>query len=163
MNYAVLKSGGKQYKVSAGDVILVEKILGESGSKITFEDIVMMGEGAQIHIEESELKAASVTGEVIEQTRGPKLIIFKKKRRQNYRRKKGHKQDLTAIRIKSIDLKKSITKNTLEAKKVDAKPAAKKDSIKVAAPKKPATKTTAKKNTTKTTVKKTAKKAPNKE
>ena len=163
MNYAVLKSGGKQYKVSAGDVILVEKILGESGSKITFEDIVMMGEGAQIHIEESELKAASVTGEVIEQTRGPKLIIFKKKRRQNYRRKKGHKQDLTAIRIKSIDLKKSIAKNTLEAKKVDAKPAAKKDSIKVAASKKPATKTTAKKNTTKTTVKKTAKKAPNKE
>ena len=55
MNYAVLKSGGKQYKVSAGDVILVEKILGESGSKITFEDIVMMGEGAQIHIEEAEL------------------------------------------------------------------------------------------------------------
>jgi large subunit ribosomal protein L21 len=140
MNYAVLKSGGKQYKVSAGDVILVEKILGESGSKITFEDIIMMGEGAQIHIEEAELKTASVTGEVIEQTRGPKLIIFKKKRRQNYRRKKGHKQDLTAIRIKSIDLKKSATKKVVEAKK----PTVKKDSVKK-------------------TVKKTAKKAPNKE
>ena len=121
MNYAVLKSGGKQYKVSAGDVILVEKILGESGSKITFDDIVMMGEGSQIHIEEAELKSASVTGEVIEQTRGPKLIIFKKKRRQNYRRKKGHKQDLTVIRIKSIDLKQATLAKTVEAKKAPKK------------------------------------------
>lgn len=158
MNYAVLKSGGKQYKVSAGDVILVEKILGESGSKITFEDIVMMGEGAQIHIEEAELKTASVTGEVIEQTRGPKLIIFKKKRRQNYRRKKGHKQDLTAIRIKSIDLKKSVAKKVVEAKK----PAVKKDSAKIETVTKK-TQTTKKKDSAKKTVKKTAKKAPNKE
>jgi len=130
MNYAVLKSGGKQYKVSAGDVILVEKILGESGSKITFDDIVIMGEGAQIHIEEAELKSASVTGEVIEQTRGPKLIIFKKKRRQNYRRKKGHKQDLTAIRIKSIDLKKVATTKTAETKKAETKTSIKKNSAK---------------------------------
>ena len=153
MNYAVLKSGGKQYKVSEGDVILVEKILGESGSKITFEDIIMMGEGAQVHIEETELKNASVTGEVIEQTRGPKLIIFKKKRRQNYRRKKGHKQDLTAIRIKSIDLKKSATKKIVEAKKTGVK----KDNAKIETVTKK-TQTSAKK-----TVKKTAKKAPNKE
>jgi large subunit ribosomal protein L21 len=158
MNYAVLKSGGKQYKVSAGDVILVEKILGESGSKITFEDIIMMGEGAQIHIEETQLKTASVTGEIIEQTRGPKLIIFKKKRRQNYRRKKGHKQDLTAIRIKSIDLKKSATKKVVEAKK----PAVKKDSAKKETVTKK-TQTTTKKDSAKKTVKKTAKKAPNKE
>jgi len=154
MNYAVLKSGGKQYKVSAGDVILVEKILGESGSKITFDDIVMMGEGSQIHIEEAELKSASVTGEVIEQTRGPKLIIFKKKRRQNYRRKKGHKQDLTVIRIKSIDLKKAAVAKTVKAKKVETKTAVKKDSAKT---------TKAKKVETKTTEKKIAKKAPKKE
>ena len=158
MNYAVLKSGGKQYKVSAGDVILVEKILGESGSKITFEDIIMMGEGAQIHIEETQLKTASVTGEIIEQTRGPKLIIFKKKRRQNYRRKKGHKQDLTAIRIKSIDLKKSATKKVVEAKK----PTVKKDGEKIEAATKK-TQATTKKDSAKKTVKKTAKKAPNKE
>ena len=158
MNYAVLKSGGKQYKVSAGDVILVEKILGESGSKITFEDIIMMGEGAQIHIEETQLKTASVTGEIIEQTRGPKLIIFKKKRRQNYRRKKGHKQDLTAIRIKSIDLKKSAASKVVETKKPDVK----KDSAKIETVTKK-TQTTIKKNSAKKTVKKTAKKAPNKE
>ena len=154
MNYAVLKSGGKQYKVSAGDVILVEKILGESGSKITFDDIVMMGEGSQIHIEEAELKSASVTGEVIEQTRGPKLIIFKKKRRQNYRRKKGHKQDLTVIRIKSIDLKKAAVAKTVEAKKVETKTAVKKDSAKI---------TKAKKAETKNSAKNIAKKAPKKE
>jgi large subunit ribosomal protein L21 len=162
MNYAVLKSGGKQYKVSAGDVILVEKILGESGSKITFDDIVIMGEGAQIHIEEDELKSASVTGEVIEQTRGPKLIIFKKKRRQNYRRKKGHKQDLTAIRIKSIDLKKVATTKTAESKKVETKTAIKKDSVKKAV-KKIETKTSIKKDSAKKAIKTVAKKASNKE
>ena len=162
MNYAVLKSGGKQYKVSAGDVILVEKILGESGSKITFDDIVIMGEGAQIHIEEDELKSASVTGEVIEQTRGPKLIIFKKKRRQNYRRKKGHKQDLTAIRIKSIDLKKVATTKTAESKKVETKTAIKKDSVKKAV-KKIETKTAIKNDSAKKAIKTVAKKASNKE
>ena len=142
MNYAIIKSGGKQYKVSAGDVILVEKILGESGNKITFDDIVMMGEGAKIHIAETELKSASVTGEVIDQTRGPKLIVFKKKRRQNYRRKKGHKQNLTAIRIKSIDLKKTASSKNLEPKIVKSETTAKKVSPKTkssaikAAPKK---------------------------
>ena len=102
MNYAVLKSGGKQYRVSAGDVILVEKIIGDSGSKVTFNDIIMMGEGSKIHMEKNELKAASVTGEVIEQTRGPKLLVFKKKRRHNYRRKIGHRQELTLVKIENV-------------------------------------------------------------
>jgi len=173
MNYAVLKSGGKQYKVSAGDVILVEKILGDSGTKITFNDIVMMGEGSQIHIEEAELKSASVTGEVIEQARGPKLIIFKKKRRQNYRRKKGHKQDLTVIRIKSIDLKQAALAKTVEAKKVETKTAVKKNSAKTTKAKKVETKTAVKKDSakitkakkaeTKNSAKNIAKKAPKKE
>jgi len=150
MNYAVLKSGGKQYKVSAGDVILVEKIIGDSGSKVTFEDIIMMGEGAKIHVEESELKTASVTGKVIEQTRGPKLLVFKKKRRHNYRRKKGHKQDLTAVRIESIDLKKTAAKTSskVEVKKpVEAKIDKKTEAVKKTATKKTeaAKKTTAKK------------------
>jgi large subunit ribosomal protein L21 len=170
MNYAVLKSGGKQYRVSAGDVILVEKIIGESGSKITFDDIIMMGEGAKIHVEENELKTASVTGEVIEQTRGPKLLVFKKKRRHNYRRKKGHKQDLTAVRIHSIDLKKNaaktakkdIEKNTAEIKtspkKVKAteitKKSAPKSAEKKSTTKKAGPKTAAKKATSKKVAKK---------
>ena len=138
MNYAVLKSGGKQYKVSAGDVILVEKIIGDSGSKVTFDNIIMMGEGSKIHIEENELKAASVTGEVIEQTRGPKLLVFKKKRRHNYRRKKGHKQDLTAVKIKSIDLKKTAAKTV--SKDTAKKPAIAKTAKKATIVKKTATK-----------------------
>lgn len=160
MNYAVLKSGGKQYKVSAGDVILVEKIIGDSGSKITFEDIIMMGEGAKIHVEESELKTASVTGKVIEQTRGPKLLVFKKKRRHNYRRKKGHKQDLTAVRIESIDLKKTAAKTSSKAEA--KKPAEAKIDKKTEAVKKTATKKTEAEK--KTTAKKVApKKAAKKE
>ena len=155
MNYAVIKSGGKQYKVSSGDVILVEKITGESGTKVTFDDVIMMGEGKTIHIEDSDLKTATVTGEVIEQTRGSKIIVFKKKRRHNYRRKQGHKQDLTAVRIKTIELKKSskttktenkqtVTKKESTSKKVatKAKSSVKKDTNK----------------TTKNTVKATSKK-----
>ncbi len=158
MNYAVLKSGGKQYRVSAGDVILIEKIIGDSGSKVTFDNIIMMGEGSKIHIEKNELKTASVTGEVIEQTRGPKLLVFKKKRRHNYRRKKGHKQDLTAVKIQSIDLKKTATKTV--AKDTAKKPSVAKTPKKVDAAKKAVTKkVVAKKTTTsKATTKKAAKK-----
>ena len=171
MNYAVLKSGGKQYRVTAGDVILIEKIIGESGSKVTFDDIIMMGEGAQIHVEENELKAASVTGEVIEQTRGPKLLVFKKKRRHNYRRKKGHKQDLTAVRIQSIDLKKVGTKTTKKETNVKTpedksiiKDEKKVDTKSKAAPKKAEKKTTTKKAAPKTAAKKaTPKKVAKKE
>ena len=171
MNYAVLKSGGKQYRVTAGDVILIEKIIGESGSKVTFDDIIMMGEGAQIHVEENELKAASVTGEVIEQTRGPKLLVFKKKRRHNYRRKKGHKQDLTAVRIQSINLKKVGTKTPKKETNVKApedksiiKDEKKVDTKSKAAPKKAEKKTTTKKAAPKTAAKKaTPKKVAKKE
>jgi large subunit ribosomal protein L21 len=160
MNYAVLKSGGKQYRVSAGDVILVEKIIGDSGSKVTFEDIIMMGEGSKIHMEKNELKAASVTGEVIEQTRGPKLLVFKKKRRHNYRRKKGHKQDLTAVKIQSIDLKKTTVKTV--PKDAAKKPADTKTTKKADVVKKPTTKKVNTKKTT-TTKKAAPKKAAKKE
>ena len=160
MNYAVLKSGGKQYRVSAGDVILVEKIIGDSGSKVTFEDIIMMGEGSKIHMEKNELKAASVTGEVIEQTRGPKLLVFKKKRRHNYRRKKGHKQDLTAVKIQSINLKKTTVKTA--PKDAAKKPTETKTTKKADVVKKPTTKKVNTKKTT-TTKKAAPKKAAKKE
>jgi len=160
MNYAVLKSGGKQYRVSAGDVILVEKIIGDSGSKVTFDDIIMMGEGSKIHMEKNELKAASVTGEVIEQTRGPKLLVFKKKRRHNYRRKKGHKQDLTAVKIQSIDLKKTTVKTA--PKDSAKKPTETKTTKKADVVKKPITKKVNTKKTT-TTKKAAPKKAAKKE
>ena len=119
MNYAVIKSGGKQYRVSSGDVILVEKILGDNGTKVTFEEVIMMGEGKTIHIEAAEHKSATVIGEVIEQTRGSKITVFKKKRRHNYRRKQGHKQDLTAVRIKSLNLKGTSKPAKSESKKIN--------------------------------------------
>ena len=117
MNYAVIKSGGKQYKVVSGDVILIEKNITTKGNEIRVEDVIMLGEGPNIKTKSSELASASVIGEVIEQTRGPKITIFKKKRRQNYRRKKGHRQNLTLVRIKSIDLKASNTKTTKQVSK----------------------------------------------
>ena len=107
MSYAVIKNGGKQYKVSSGDIILIEKNIAKKGSEIKFDDVIMLGEGENIKTETSELAKANVIGEVLEQTRGPKLTIFKKKRRHNYRRKKGHKQDLTLVRIKSIGIGKT--------------------------------------------------------
>ena len=82
MNYAVIKSGGKQYKVVSGDVILIEKNITTKGNEIRFEDVIMLGEGPNIKTKSSELASASVIGEVIEQTRGPKITIFKKKRTQ---------------------------------------------------------------------------------
>jgi len=117
MNYAVIKSGGKQYKVVSGDVILIEKNITTKGNEIRFEDVIMLGEGPNIKTKSSELASASVIGEVIEQTRGPKITIFKKKRRQNYRRKKGHRQNLTLVRIKSINLKASKTTTTKQVSK----------------------------------------------
>ena len=117
MNYAVIKSGGKQYKVVSGDVILIEKNITTKGNEIRFEDVIMLGEGPNIKTKSSELASASVLGEVIEQTRGPKITIFKKKRRQNYRRKKGHRQNLTLVRIKSINLKASKTTTTKQVSK----------------------------------------------
>ena len=116
MNYAVIKSGGKQYKVISGDIILIEKNSAEKGSEIRFEDIIMLGAGANIKTKSSELASAAVIGEVIEQVKGPKITIFKKKRRHNYRRRKGHKQDLTVVRIKSIGVKTSTPKKTVNKK-----------------------------------------------
>ncbi|MBF0304819.1 MAG: 50S ribosomal protein L21 [Alphaproteobacteria bacterium] len=96
--FAVIKTGGKQYKVAKDDVILVEKLPAEAGATVTLDQVLMVGEkiGAPL------VDGASVTATVVEQTRGEKLIVFKKKRRQNYRRKTGHRQDLTVLRITDI-------------------------------------------------------------
>ena len=97
--FAVIKTGGKQYKVAPNDVILVEKLPGQAGDTVTLDQVLMVGDkvGAPI------VAGASVTATLVEQTRGEKIIVFKKKRRQNYRRKKGHRQDLTVLRITGIN------------------------------------------------------------
>ena len=96
--FAVIKTGGKQYRVTKDDVILVEKLEGEAGSAITLDQVLMVGDKIGSPI----VAGASVTATVIEQTKSDKIIVFKKKRRQNYRRKKGHRQQLTVLRITDI-------------------------------------------------------------
>jgi large subunit ribosomal protein L21 len=100
--FAVIKTGGKQYRVASGDVIKVERLDVEAGATIALDQVLMMGEGADAQIGAPFVAGASVAAEVIAQDRGPKIIVFKKKRRQNYRRKNGHKQDLTVLRITGI-------------------------------------------------------------
>ncbi len=101
--FAVIKTGGKQYKVAENDVISVEKLVAEAGATVELGDVLMIGEAGQApKIASADLDKATVFAEVLEQTRGDKIIIFKKKRRQNYRRKAGHRQDLTVLRITGI-------------------------------------------------------------
>ena len=96
--FAVIKTGGKQYRVASGDVIKVEKLEAEAGSTITLDQVLMVDGKIGTPL----VADATVSAEVIAQDRGPKIIVFKKKRRQNYRRKNGHRQDLTVLRITDI-------------------------------------------------------------
>lgn len=100
--FAVIRTGGKQYRVAENDVIRVERLDGEAGASVTLDQVLMVGEGEKVTVGAPLVDGASVSAEVVEQGRGPKLIIFKKKRRQNYRRKKGHRQDLTVLKITGI-------------------------------------------------------------
>jgi large subunit ribosomal protein L21 len=100
--YAVLKTGGKQYKVAQNDIIIVEKLAAEAGSTIDLDEVLMIGDGETASVGNPNLDGAKVTAEVLEQKRGKKVIIFKKKRRQNYRRTRGHRQELTVLRITDI-------------------------------------------------------------
>jgi large subunit ribosomal protein L21 len=100
--FAVIKTGGKQYKVAKDDVLKVEKLPVEAGQQVTFDQVLMIGgEGAPV-VGAPTVEGASVIAEVVEQTRGPKIIIFKKSRRKHYRRKNGHRQDLSLVKIVEI-------------------------------------------------------------
>jgi large subunit ribosomal protein L21 len=100
--YAVIKTGGKQYRVAKDDIIKIEKLDGEAGDKIEFGEILLIGNGDDTTIGAPLVEGAKVTGEVLEQTRASKIIVFKKKRRHNYRRKKGHRQHQTVVKITDI-------------------------------------------------------------
>ena len=100
--YAVLKTGGKQYKVSQNDVIIVERLGGESGAKINLDKVLMIGEGDNTTVGTPTIGGALVAAEILEQKRGDKITVFKKKRRKNYRRTMGHRQELTVLRITDI-------------------------------------------------------------
>jgi len=100
--FAVIKTGGKQYRVAADDVLKIEKVAGEVGDIITLEGVLAFGEGENITVGAPFVEGASIAVEVVEQGRGPKVIAFKKRRRQNSRRKRGHRQLLTTVRISEI-------------------------------------------------------------
>jgi len=99
--FAVIKTGGKQYRVAADDVLKVEKVKGEPGEIVQFGDVLVVG-GDDVKLGEPTVSGASVAAEVLEQGRGPKVIAFKKRRRKNSRRKRGHRQEFTLIRITEI-------------------------------------------------------------
>jgi len=100
--YAVIKTGGKQYRVAKDDVLTIEKLEGDSGAEVEFTEVLMIGGNGTPKIGTPTVPGAKVTAELVEQTRGPKLIAFKKRRRKNSRRKRGHRQDLTKVRITNI-------------------------------------------------------------
>ena len=124
--FAVIKTGGKQYKGAANDTLKIEKLAGEPGEQIVFDSVLMVSEGESVSVGAPFVEGASVAAEVVEQTRGEKIIVFKKKRRQNYRRKKGHRQELTAVKITEILTggKKPAKAEDKPAKAADAAPKA---------------------------------------
>ena len=171
--YAVIKTGGKQYKVAKDDFLVVERLAADAGDSIELNEVLMVGDGDKVTAGSPLVEGACVAAEVVDQTRGEKIIVFKKKRRHNYRRKKGHRQEHTILRITEI-----LTDGKKPAK-AKAKPAAKKAPAeetetkkteaeeapagKAAAEKAPAKKTAAKKAPAKkaaATKKAAAKKAP---
>ncbi|MDC1086142.1 50S ribosomal protein L21 [Alphaproteobacteria bacterium] len=128
--YAVVKTGGKQYRVEKNDVVLVEKLNANDGDQVVLGDVLMLGEGKKITLGNPLVNDAAVMAQVVRQTRGPKITMIYKRRRKNSRRKQGHKQDLTLLKIVDIaetgglklTPKKAVTKATQsKAKAVETK------------------------------------------
>ena len=117
--FAIVRTGGKQYRVAAGDKIVVEKMAGEAGDKITLDDVLLAGEGGDL----KDVAGLTVAAEIIAQAKGEKVIVFKKRRRHNYRRKNGHRQRHTILRIVAIGAEDKKAAKA-EAKTQDAAPAA---------------------------------------
>ncbi len=115
--YAVIKTGGKQYRVAADQKIQIEKLAGQAGDQIEFTDVLMVANGDAIDIGAPFVSGATVVGEIASHDRGPHIIIFKKRRRKHYRRRNGHRQDLTSVTIHEI-----LLGGAKPAKKAAAKP-----------------------------------------
>ena len=103
MKYAVIKTGGKQYRVAEGDLVKVEKLDGEVGEKVTLSEVLFVGNEDDVKIGSPLVAAASVTGEIVSQGRAKKILVFKKKRRKSYSRQQGHRQYQTTLKITGIE------------------------------------------------------------
>ena len=137
--YAVLNSGGKQYKVQPGEILKVEKISGDVGSPVTFDRVLMFADGENVSIGQPLLDSVSVEGHIVEQGKAKKIIVFKYKRRKRFRRKNGHRQEFTAVQIDSIKAKGTKAPKSAEPK-AEAKAEVKEPEAKKAAPPKEAAK-----------------------
>ena len=103
MSYAVIRTGGKQYRVAPGDLIRVEKVGGDPGSDVEFTDVLMTAEEGAVRVGTPLLAGARVTGRVVQQGKAKKILVFKKQRRKNYRRHRGHRQLFTDVRVTAIE------------------------------------------------------------
>jgi len=102
MAYAVIRTGGKQYRVAAGDLLRVERLAGDPGSAVEVNEVLLTGDDGAVRIGQPLVEGALVRGEIVSQTRARKILIFKKKRRKNYRRRRGHRQFITTVRVTAI-------------------------------------------------------------
>ena len=102
--YAVIKTGGKQHRVSEGDVISIERIPGEKGDSVPFDQVLMVGKEGDVRIGRPIVEGAKVVGEILAQTQGDKITVFKTKKRKGYRKKTGHRQPLTSLKIREISM-----------------------------------------------------------
>jgi len=100
--YAIIRTGGKQYRVEPGDVLRLESLEGEVGSSVTLDDVLLVGEGDDIQVGAPRLENVAVEGTVVEQGRHRKIRVFKHKRRKHYRRTRGHRQSFTAVKIERV-------------------------------------------------------------
>ncbi|WP_273678252.1 50S ribosomal protein L21 [Erythrobacter fulvus] len=117
--FAVVRTGGKQYRVAAGDKIAVEKLAGEAGDTITLGDVLLAGEGETL----ADAAKVTVSAEIIAQAKSEKVVVFKKRRRHNYRRKNGHRQQMTLLRITAVDEGKPAAKKAAAKKTKTEAPA----------------------------------------
>ena len=103
MGFAVIKTGGKQYRVTEGAIVTVEKLMGNPGDPVEFADVLMRHDGASAAVGTPLVAGAKVSGVIVRQDRGPRILVYKKKRRKNYRRRRGHRQWETTVRVTSIE------------------------------------------------------------
>jgi large subunit ribosomal protein L21 len=118
--YAVIRTGGKQYKVAQNDVLRVEKLAGDPGSKVTFSEVLALGDEKGVTLGAPLVKGASVAAEVLEQEKSDTIIVFRKKRRQNFRRKQGHRQEQTLLRVTDISAGGKAKKSAKAEDKLEA-------------------------------------------
>ena len=102
MAYAVIRTGGKQYRVAPGEVVRIERLVGEIGAPVEFTEVLLTGGEGAVRIGTPLVAGATVRGTIVEQTRARKILVYKKKRRKNYRRRRGHRQSVTAVRVTEI-------------------------------------------------------------